>query len=292
MTDPYGVIDLASLKQSPGEGASAGAGAHEVQVTEASLQEVIAGSSRVATLMVVTSTRVPGGEEFLAALRRAVEAKNGAITLATVDADAQPRVAAALQVQQLPTVLLLLQGQLQPLFEGPVPEPQLMQLMDQVVQVAQQQGLSGAADGESAPAEPPLSPQMQAAQDAAERGDYDGAIAAYQEMLTANPADAEAKAGLATVRLLQRTEGVDLDAARGAAASAPKSLAAQMLVADLDLLGGHVEDAFARLLDLMRGVDAESKDALRARLLELFEVVGAEDPRVGPARRRLASLLY
>ena len=72
----------------------------------------------------------------------------------------------------------------------------------------------------------------------------------------------------------------------------PDALDAQLLVADLDMLGGHVDDAFARLLDLLRGADQETKDAVRARLLDLFEVAGPADPRVAPARKRLANLLF
>ena len=91
---------------------------------------------------------------------------------------------------------------------------------------------------------------------------------------------------------MRRTQDADLAAARQAAVDAPADLEAQLLVADLDMLGGHVEDAFSRLLDLLRGADQETKDAVRTRLLDLFEVAGAEDPRVGPARKRLANLLY
>ena len=117
-------------------------------------------------------------------------------------------------------------------------------------------------------------------------------VAAYRKQLQESPADGEAKAGLATVELMRRTQGADLAAARQAAADAPADLDAQLLVADLDMLGGHVEDAFTRLLDQLRGADQETKDAVRTRLLELFEVAGADDPRVAPARKRLANLLY
>src|SRR5699024_5096259 len=120
----------------------------------------------------------------------------------------------------------------------------------------------------------------------------DAAVASYEKHLQESPADAEAKAGLATVSLMRRTQGADLAAAREAAAQRPDDLDAQLLVADLDMLGGHVDDAFARLLEQLRGADQETKDAVRARLLGLFEVAGPGDPRVAPARRRLANLLF
>ncbi|WP_152352694.1 tetratricopeptide repeat protein [Brachybacterium subflavum] len=309
MTDPYGVIDLASLKKPEGSEGAGTAGEHEVTVDEANLEQMIQDSARVATLLLVTSSRVPGIDELLGALRSGVDAKGGALRLAVVDADTQPRVAGALRVQQLPTLMLLLQGQLQPIAESMVPADQIPGLLDQIVQVAQQTGLdvSGAGDGQGAdgsgaddadgadggaPAQPELPPLLQTAYDAIEAGDLSGAQTAFEEHLNQNPADAEAKAGLATVHLMDRTRDAQLDAARQAAADAPQDLDAQLLVADLDMLGGHVDDAFGRLLDLLRGADQDTKDRVRARLLDLFEVAGPEDPRVGPARKRLANLLF
>lgn len=306
MTDPYGVIDLASLKKPAGSEGAGPVGEHEVTVDEANLEQMIQDSASVATLLLVTSSRVPGIDELLGALRSGVDAKGGALRLAVVDADTQPRVAGALRVQQLPTLMLLLQGQLQPIAESMVPADQIPGLLDQIVQVAQQTGLdvSGAGDGQGAdgsgaddadggaPAQPELPPLLQTAYDAIEAGDLSGAQTAFEEHLNQNPADAEAKAGLATVHLMERTRDAQLDAARQAAADAPQDLDAQLLVADLDMLGGHVDDAFGRLLDLLRGADQDTKDRVRARLLDLFEVAGPEDPRVGPARKRLANLLF
>ena len=298
MSDPYGIIDLAQLKKPAGDavGASGTAGPYEVAVTEQGLEQLIADSQHVATLLLVTSSRVPEGEAFLQSLRDGVTARGGAVRLAVVDADTQQRVAGALRVQQLPTLLLLLQGQLQPIVDSVLGAEEIGPLLDQVVQLAQQQGMdvSGAAadDAADAPAEEQLDPLIAEAYAAIERGDLDAALDAYDRRLQQSPADDEAKAGRATVELMRRTQQADPAAVRAAAAEAPADLDAQLLVADLDMLGGHVDDAFGRLLDLLRGADQETKDAVRARLLELFEVAGAEDPRVGPARRRLANLLY
>lgn len=292
MSDPYGIIDLSTLKNPAAPDGTGQPGRFEVAVTEQDLESIIAGSDRVATLMAVTSARVPQGREFLDALRRLIDAREGRLLLATVDADTQARVAAALRVQNLPTVLLLVRGQIQPLFEGVVAEAELAPVLDQVEQLAAQQGLAGQGAEDDADAAEPLSPRQQAALDAVERGDYAGAIEAYEAILRENPSDDEARAGLAAVRLMQRTGDADLQGARAAAAERPSDVDAQMLVADLDVLGGHVEDGFGRLLDLLRGADAETKERVRARLLELFDVVGPQDPRVAPARRRMASLLF
>ena len=64
------------------------------------------------------------------------------------------------------------------------------------------------------------------------------------------------------------------------------------MVADLDMLGGHVEDAFTRLVNLVaRTTDADRTKA-RDHLLGLFAAVGNDDPRVLAGRRNLASALF
>lgn len=294
MSDPYGIIDLASLRDKPKDSDTV-ASPYEVAVTENTLQQIVQDSTKVATLLLVTSLKAPQLSEYLAILRKGVTAKGGALRLAIVDVEAQPGVAQALQVHGIPALMVLLGGQLQPVAEGVVPENDLSGLFDQLIQVAQQQGLdvSGAAtSGTSEPEPEPLPPLLKKAYDAIEADDLDGAVQSFDEYLTQHPADAQAKAGRSTALLMRRTRSADLHHARHAAAEDPHDLDAQMLVADLDMIGGHVDDAFGRLLDLLRGADAETKDRIRQRLLELFDVAGVEDPRVGAARRRMANLLF
>lgn len=298
MTDPYGVIDLAALKNSPeSSGGGEEPSAHEITVTEQGLEQIIADSQSIATLLVVTSSRVPDGEQFLSDLRQGIDQRHGAVRLALVDADSQPRVAGALRVQALPTILLLVKGQVQPIAEAALPAAEITNLLDQVVQLARQQGLTvpEGADGPEGDekAEPEeLPPLVAEAMGKVEQGDFDGAISAFEKHLQQQPADVEAKAGLATVRLMQRTQGADLQTARDHAAQNPGDLEAQLAAADMDMLGGHVADAFDRLLDQLRGADPDTKDTVRARILELFDVAGPGDPRVAAARKRLANLLF
>ena len=93
-------------------------------------------------------------------------------------------------------------------------------------------------------------------------------------------------------KVLQRTQGVDPAAARAAAAEHRDDVDAQTLVADLDLLGGHVDDAFTRLIDLVRRTAGDERDQARTHLLGLFAAVGNDDPRVLKGRQRLASALF
>jgi putative thioredoxin len=237
------------------------------------------------------------------ALGPIVESYGGRLVLATVDAQANPGIAEAFQVREVPAAAGILGGRPVPLFVGTPADEQVRQVFDQLLQVAQQNGITGAldpnappADGEAAPAaepaEEPLPPLHQEAFDAISAGDYAGAVAAYRKAIAQNPRDTLAVAGLAQASLLQRLDGAVADDLRAAAAAAPGSVAAQLAVADLDVSGGHLEDAFDRLLDLFPSLDAEGREAVRTRLLEYFEIAGADDPRVAAARRRLTLLLY
>ena len=218
-----------------------------------------------------------------------------------VDIDAQPAIAQAVQLQSVPFVFAVIDGRPQPLIQDVLPLDGLRTAINQVMQQLTTQGITGRHQPRQAAApavvegedgEPPLDPRYAPAQDALEREDYDGAVAEYQKLVDANPADAEAAAGLAMATLLQRTKDADLDAARAAADASPDDVAAQTLVADLDMLGGRVEDAFDRLVDLVRRTEGDDRNQAREHLLGLFAAVGNDDPRVLKGRQNLASALF
>ncbi|MFE5671915.1 co-chaperone YbbN [Agromyces sp. NPDC056523] len=239
--------------------------------------------------------------QLVETLERLVRARDGRLVLAAADADASPQLVQALQARAIPTLVALVGGQPVPLFEGVQPDDVIEQVFDQLLEIAERNGVSGrvpapegAEEGDEPqePAEEPLPPLHQEAFDAISRGDYVAAASAYRTAIAQDPRDDLAVAGLAQANLLRRLQGKTLDEIRNRAASAPDDVDAQLDVADLDLSGGHVDDAFARLLELFPTLDAAGKNTVRERLLELFQVVGVEDPRVATARRRLASLLY
>lgn len=292
MTQGFGVMDFSTLKKENQTSGTSEPLQGEVQVTEEALEGLISSSQQQVTFLLVTSARVKGGAAFVDDVRAALARHVGTIRLALVDADAQPRVAAALRIQAIPAGMLLMKGQLQPLFEGVVGKDQLAPVFANIAQLAAQEGMQTAPPVEEK-AEPELPKELAAAYEAMESGDVEVARTRFTAYLDTHPADGEAKKGLAMIGLLERTAGVDLNAGREAAAQAPGDVPAQLHAADLDLLGGHVEDAFARLLTTFReSRDAEAKDTIRARLLELFDVVGADDPRVGAARKRLSRLMF
>lgn len=222
----------------------------------------------------------------------------GRFVLVKVDADKNPQLVQAFQAQSIPTVAAVVAGRPVQLFQGAVPEAQVREVMTQLLTLAEQNGVTGLAvpaGGATAPAAPepaPLPPLHQEAFDAAEKGDYPTAIAAWKKALTQNPNDEDARAGLAQISLLHRLEGKTMTDVREAAAANPAGVDEQMAVADLDISGGHFEDGFLRLLELFPKLDADGKNTVRERLLELFDVVGKDDPTVQVARRQLTNLLY
>lgn len=252
--------------------------------------------------VVELSRTVPVIVEFYAegiapALGAVVASYGGRLLLATVDGNRNPQIAQAFQIQQVPAVVALVGGRPLPLFVGLPSEPEVRQVLDQVLELAAQNGVTGsipietALDDATEPAEPPLPPLHQEAYDAISAGDYAAAAAAYRAAIAQSPRDHLAVAGLAQVSLLQRLEGLIATEVRAAAAGLD-DVDAQLAVADLDLSGGHVDDAFARLLRVFPGQAPEGKAAIRARMLDYFEIIGAEDPRTMAARRALTNLLY
>ncbi|MEU8436604.1 tetratricopeptide repeat protein [Streptomyces sp. NPDC029216] len=233
--------------------------------------------------------------------RLTVEA-NGRLVLAKIDVDANQMLMQQFGIQGIPAVFAVVAGQVLPLFQGVVPEQQIRETLAQLVQVAEERfGILGipvdpdAAAAPSAPAPVPAGPYdalLEAAVDALDAGDLGGAMQAYKNVLADDPANTEAKLGLAQAELLARVQHMDPQAVRAAAAENPRDPAAQMAAADLDLAGGHVADAFSRLVDTVRVTAGDERDSVRVRLLELFEVIGADDPRVTAARTALARVLF
>lgn len=304
-----GAIDLSALKRpatpppgagQPGGSAPGGAGAYTVQVTAQTMQQVVEASMTAPVLMVVYSgSRSPESATYADDVAALVEQYEGRFLAGLVDLDTAPEVGQALQITQVPVLLVLLDGRpvTQPI-PGVVPGDELSALLNQLGQQLTAQGVTGrhqpqAAAGPVAEGdEPAVDPRYAAAEDALARDDIDGAVAEYQRLVSANPADHEAAAGLAMATILQRTRDADPAAALAAADAAPTDVEAQSLVADLDLASGRVEEAFARLVELVRVTSDKERDRAREHLISQFAAVGNDDPRVLAARRALASALF
>ena len=293
-----GAVDLSSLAQ-PAGASSRAAGAYVVDITEQNFQtDALDASMQHVVVLSLWSPRSPQSQSFNELLGRIVTSYEGRLTLAQVDVDANQAIAQALGAQGVPLVVGLVKGQPVPLFQGTADEADVRQYFDQLLTVAEQNGLTGrasavpGAEAETAEEEPADDPRFAAADAALGSGDIDAAVAEYEKLLGQNPRDSEIAERLAGVKLMGRTRDADLAAARAAAADAPDDIDAQLLVADLDVSGGHVQDAFDRLLELVKRLDGDDRERVRERLLELFTVVGATDPRVAAARRALATALF
>ncbi|MGP6171908.1 tetratricopeptide repeat protein [Microbacterium sp. A196] len=307
-----GAVDLSSLRNRPAESAGAeqapadgAAAAHTgfvVDVTDATFAQILELSRTVPVVVDLWAEWCGPCKQLSPILEKVVTELAGRVVLAKVDVDANPQLAQSFRAQSIPMVVALLGGQPVPMFTGAVPEEQVRQVFDQLLQVAAQNGVTGSVGGEQQPEDPadgteqpeaaPLPPLHAEAFAAIENGDFRAAITAYEKALAENPRDEDARAGLGQVRLLDRVQGLDLQEARAAAAAAPQDIQAQFAVADLDISGGHVDDAFGRLLDLFAVLPSEERAPVRERLVELFGLIGLDDPRVAVARNRLSSLLF
>ncbi len=300
-------MDLSALKnraQRPAPQASAGGQAppprspYIVEVSEQTFPQLVQLSAQVPVILDVRASWSEQSVQVSAVLEALAVEQDGRFLLATVDFQEQPQIAQALQIQQPPAVVAVIKGQPVPMFEGALPEPQIRGFIDELLKVAEANGVTGSLKdtagpgAEAANPEPELPPLHQEAFDAIEAGDYAAAAQAYRKALAEQPADTQAQSGLAQVELMQRVEQLDAAAIRKAAADAPQDSAAQLAVADLDLTGGHVEDAFNRIIAVIAASAGEEKETARKRLVELFDVVGTADPRVVKARAALARALF
>ncbi|MEU9501299.1 tetratricopeptide repeat protein [Streptomyces sp. NPDC048196] len=312
-----GVVDLAAVKaageakqkaeQARAEAARTGrapaGGARLVyDVDEAGFQQdVLQRSTEVPVVIDFWAEWCEPCKQLGPLLERLANEYAGAFVLAKIDVDANQMLFQQFGVQGIPAVFAVVAGQPIPLFQGAAPEAQIRQVLDQLVQAAEQQfGIVGAqVDAQAAarqeapaPAPGPYDALLEAASQALDAGDLGGAVQAYKNVLSDDPANPEAKLGLAQAELLQRVQDLDPQVVRKEAADNPADVPAQIRAADLDLVGGHVEDAFGRLVQTVKRTAGDDREAARLRLLELFEVIGAEDPRVTAARTALARVLF
>ncbi|MCX4587124.1 tetratricopeptide repeat protein [Streptomyces sp. NBC_01481] len=315
-----GVVDLAAVKaageakakaeQARAESARQGGGGAEspsslvIDVDEAGFErDVLQRSTEVPVVIDFWAEWCEPCKQLSPLLERLAQEYSGRFVLAKIDVDANQMLMQQFGIQGIPAVFAVVAGQALPLFQGAAPETQIRQTLDQLIQVAEERfGLTGitvdtdaSPDESAAPAAVPQGPYdavLEAAVQALDAGDFGGAVQAYKNVLTDDPGNTEAKLGLAQAELLRRVQDMDQQKVRQDAAENPADVTAQIAAADLDLVGGHVEDAFGRLVETVRRTAGEDRDAVRVRLLELFEVVGPDDPRVTAARSALARVLF
>ncbi|MFC4589270.1 tetratricopeptide repeat protein [Sphaerisporangium corydalis] len=308
-----GAVDLGARKQAleaqarreaaaaqPASGGAPGTpgGAVIIDVTDETFAtDVIERSMRTPVVLDLWATWCEPCKQLSPILEKLAAEAAGRWVLAKVDVDASPQISGALQVQSIPTVLAVFQGQAVTGFQGALPEAQVRQWLDQLLQaLAQYLPPPGEAPVEDPAAQeqdlPAADPDLLAAEQAIDDGDLDAAAAAYERLLARAPADQDAKIGLAGVGLVRRTQDLDPGAVLRAAAEDPADIGAQIQAADVEMLGGQVDEAFDRLVALVRRTSGDDRDRARRHLLDLFDALPAGDASVAKARRGLASALF
>ncbi|MDQ3455017.1 MAG: tetratricopeptide repeat protein [Actinomycetota bacterium] len=297
-----GALDLSALKARatapppavPPNGAAApskSSSPYVIDVTEASFQtDVIDRSMQVPVVLDLWAAWCEPCKQLSPILEKLAVEGNGAWILAKLDVDANQRIAQALKVQGIPAVKAVLQGQLVAEFSGAIPEAEARQFVAALVEAAGGALPAGAVGADDTAVPEPEDPRIVAAEEAVERGDFEAAAAAYQAILDSEPAHPYAADALLQARFMQRLEATSPDTV-ALADSTPDDVAAQCAAADVLVAQGRVEDAFGRLVELVRRTTGADRDTSREHLVGLFAVVG-DDPRVGAARRALTNALF
>jgi len=278
------VFDLSTLKNPPQDATPAFG---KVVTQENLVAEFVSKSKEKVIILLCWSPRSGQSKEILEILGKLEQADKDAWLLGTVDVDAQPQVAQALQIKSVPVAIAIIAEQLMPLFESVPPADQVRLVINKLLELASQKGVGKAPEG---PTEIPMEAEEVAAFEAMEKGDYKAAKISYEAWLKRKPNEQVAVIGLAQVNLMLRIEG--LDPVLTLKNAKDNDLTSQLMCADIEIASGNYEAAFDRLLRAVKVFSADDRDKVKAHLISLFNLVDPTDPRLIKARSQLASALF
>ena len=282
-----GAVDLSSL--GPKKASEITGNSPVIDVTADSFETlVLKASETIPVIIDVWATWCAPCKQLSPILEELALEYTGRLLIAKVDADAEPSVSQALQVQSIPSVFAVIKGQLIPLFQGAYPKDQVKQIFEKLLELAAEQGLSAPTpepdhEPTETAEEEPEDPRFDAAVDAINAGEWDAAKRAYQTILDSDPGDLDAQGGLIMAGIFERTDGV----------SAPigESFVDLLVTADLAAAGGEWELALGAGIKAVQVSEGADRELARTRLVEYFALAG-EDPSVAPARVALANALF
>ena len=249
------------------------------------------------------------------------------VLLAKIDVDEQQFIASQFQVRSIPTVYAMFQGQPVADLTQARGEGQLKQLLDQLLEKLPIE--AGAGDGAGQPGQD-VAQFVTMAEEVLASGDAERAAGIFAQVVDMAPDNAAAQGGL--IRALVAADRSDdaraawaaleasnpallddpalaqaksaielasdapdegeLAALRAAAAERPADMEAQFAFAEAAFAAGERDDAADTLLAMIEADREWNEGAARAKLLQIFEAVGLEDPWVVATRRRLSRILF
>ena len=243
------------------------------------------------------------------------------VVLAKLNVDEEKFIAAQFQVRSIPTVYAMFQGQPVADLTAARTESALKAMLDEIL--AKLPITGGAAADAAAEIEPLLTmgEDVLASGDgeraasifaqiaemapdnvvahagliraltlAGHRDEAQAVLDALDPKLAADPALAQARAGLALAE--DAPDVAELNGLRAAAAERPADMDAQLAFANALIASGDRQAAADQLLEMVTADRTWNEGAARARLLQLFEATGLEDPWVATTRRRLSTVLF
>ncbi|MEM1019895.1 MAG: thioredoxin [Pseudomonadota bacterium] len=299
-----------------GGGAAAPEGPIDVTAQDF-MAEVIEESQKRPVLVDFWATWCQPCKTLTPIIESAVAATNGKVRLAKVDLDQNQMLAQQLQVQSVPTVIAFVEGRPVDAFQGALPESQVKAFIDRVLDAS---GGAGAEDQ--------IASFLETAKEALANGDISQAAGIYSQIAQADQSNVAALTGLATCHIRSgnieqaeqilaiippdKSEDSDVKAVKASIALAqeakekagqlaaltktvadnPDDHAARFELAQAEFATQDREAAVNNLLHIIAADSSWNEGAAREKLLQLFDSIGADDPFVLKARRRLSSILF
>jgi putative thioredoxin len=253
------------------------------------------------------------------AIEKVVREAKGAVKLVKINIDQNQMLAQQLRIQSIPAVYAFFGGRPVDGFMGAVPESQVKQFVDRLVQAAG--GVPGEGDGNE------VAELLEHAKAAVAQNDMDLAARLYSEILGVEPTNVTALAGMARYQvqigdleqartLLEQIPakdrtGADIVAVQAAidlaekakeagpvnelkakAAADPRDFQTRLDLAMAYWAGDQKQEAIDELLAMIKLDRNWNEAAARQQLLKFFEALGFTDPLAVDGRKRLSTILF